>query len=813
MMTGMRVMLESDPFAHLNQGKTLWMRNTWPARWIAHPQASATPVVVAYRREFNLPADATFRLHVTADERYQLFVDGVQVGRGPERGDADHWFYETYELTLGAGRHTLVAQVWSLGEGERGQMGGDAGGGAGGQAAAPYAQISVYHGLLVACDDEYLPLIATGVAPWQAKILPGYSFTPPGAAWGTGARAEVDGQTFAWNFHRGDGEGWGPVIARHGGVTEGRMEAGPSHMLRPATLPAMLERYVKAGRIRHVDDATGGRIEAANDIATEREAMQARFANRQPVQFAAKSRRRLIVDLENYYCAYPLVVCGGGRGAVVRLLWAESLYESPDPSEKLKGNRNEIAGKYFVGVGNVFRPDGGTERHFETLWWAAGRYLELTVETADQPLELNLVPRATRYPLEMAATFESSDPRLAATVPILLRGLQMCAHETYVDCPYYEQLMYVGDTRLEALVTYAISGDGRLARKAIALFDGSRLSNGLVQSRYPSRVRQVIPPFALWWIGMLHDYAMWRTDPAFVRSMMPGVRAVIEAYISFRNGDGLVAGPATGWNYVDWTPGWKNGVPPDADYGVSCVVNWQFAYALRLAKELEEWFGEPELAARCDRVAGEVAAAIGRQFYEPVRRLFADDLAKTKFSEHAQCLAVLSGLLSDDWSAQVGEALLNNAEMSRTTIYFTHYLFEAYRTLGAQAEAAFFERLSLWFDLGKRGFVTPFEEPEPSRSDCHGWGAHPLFHYFATVLGVRPAGPGFARVDVRPHLGRLTRARGKVPHPAGGFIEVELERRGDNLVGTIALPDGVTGTFGDRHHIRTLTAGRNQVGP
>src|SRR5439155_23193827 len=144
-----------------------------------------------------------------------------------------------------------------------------------------------------------------------------------------------------------------------------------------------------------------------------------------------------------------------------------------------------------------------------------------------------------------------------------------------------------GDTRLEALITYAISSDDRLPRKAIALFDASRLPSGLVQSRYPSRVRQVIPPFALWWIGMVHDYAMWRADPAFVRSMMPGVRAVIEAYKSFRNADGLVEGPGAGWNYVDWVPGWKNGVPPEGDYGVSCVVNWQFVYALRLARELE----------------------------------------------------------------------------------------------------------------------------------------------------------------------------------------------------------------------------------
>src|SRR5687767_9167686 len=147
----MRVTLDGDPFAHLDAAKTLWSRNTWPAKWIAHPDpAGPPPFVVAYRRSFKLAGPATVRLHVSADERYHLWLDGTLLGRGPERGDPDHWYFDSYEIPLDPGRHTLVARVWSLGFGERSQMAGDTGGGAGGQVAAPYAQFSVYHGLLVA---------------------------------------------------------------------------------------------------------------------------------------------------------------------------------------------------------------------------------------------------------------------------------------------------------------------------------------------------------------------------------------------------------------------------------------------------------------------------------------------------------------------------------------------------------------------------------------------------------------------------------------------------------------------------------------
>ena len=53
-------------------------------------------------------------------------------------------------------------------------------------------------------------------------------------------------------------------------------------------------------------------------------------------------------------------------------------------------------------------------------------------------------------------------------------------------------LSHVGDTRLQVLVTYANGRDDRLPRKAIEMFDCSRLTDGLTQARYPSRVTQVM---------------------------------------------------------------------------------------------------------------------------------------------------------------------------------------------------------------------------------------------------------------------------------------------------------------------------------
>ena len=79
------------------------------------------------------------------------------------------------------------------------------------------------------------------------------------------------------------------------------------------------------------------------------------------------------------------------------------------------------------------------------------------------------------------------------------------------------------------------------------------------------------------------------------------------------------------------------------------------------------------------------------------------------------------------------------------------------------------------------------EQPEPSRSDCHGWGAHPLYHFFATVLGIRPAAPGFAEVEIRPLPGELAELAGELVHPRG-LIAVELHFAQGRVHGSVSLP-------------------------
>jgi hypothetical protein len=824
----MRVLINADPYQDVEitpppGEKKRDRAGKWPCHWVCLPDAGEPPFVTAYRCRFTLESATTVRMHVSADERYELFVDGKRIGRGSERGDAENWFFETYDVPFEAGAHVLVARVWSQGEAEN--------------AGAPYAQMTVYPGFILSPQEaEHVALMGTGVATWEAKKLDGYQFVSPIIAWGTGFNLVVHGDKFDWAFERGEGEGWQSVEKRDAGNDPQLLnDFSPLHLMKPGTLPLMLDESRQVGTVRLVaevpadaprlfsefPDNTTSKIAVrdADNIGPESNAWQALIRGQGSVTVPQNTRRRVLIDLDDYYCAYPELETSGGAGSVVRVNWQESLFD--EPNQMPKCNRDEVEGKYFTmiwwykdGVGDTFLPDGGANRFFETLWWQCGRYIEVVIETKDEALTLHRFGiRETRYPLEPQSRFDASDKRLLDVAPIMVRVLQMCAHETYMDCPYYEQLQYVGDTRLQVLATFALTPDDRLARKALQMFDASRMNNGLTQSRYPSRVRQTTRGFALWWVAMVHDFALWRDDTSFVAERMNGVRAVLDGYCQFVNADGLVQIPfGPNFNFMDWVPGWKGGAAPDGGTGINGPHNWQRVLVLRQAAQLEEWMGEPEMAARWRRYAIEAEQAITTTFWDEQRGLFADDMKHEHYSEHSQCLAILAhelgGGLSETQRQRIAHGLLNDSDLARTTIYFTHYLFETYRVLGVMDH--FFERMQGWFELKAQGLKTTIEMPEPTRSDCHAWGAHPLFHYFASVLGIRPAEPGFKSVHIAPQLGSLTSARGTMVHPLGE-IEVDLQREASTLRGHVSLPAGASGTFVFGGITQALTGGHHSI--
>jgi alpha-L-rhamnosidase len=763
----------------------------WNAQWITCPNAPERDAFVFhFRKVLELPQKPEhFFIHVSADNQFLLHVNQQRVGTGPARGDLAHWRFETYDLApfLHAGRNTLAATVWGFGT------------------PSAYAQVSDRAGFLL--HGNGLPeRAADSNETWQVEEDIGLTAplpTPETSDYNGAEPGEhIDARAFDWQWDA-DPESlaisatdrmnpqrtskWKAALAIDNAVLRGGQMQSTNWQLVPDSLPPMAMELISAGKVVRT---LGLGIQGVEI----------------PFLVPAHSKVRVLVDVSHLVTGYPELTVSDGRGASIIQTYAEALIDDKGQ----KGNRNEIDGKHIAGLTDEFVPDGSATRIFMPLAWRAWRYLQLDISTGDEPLQIDrLRTWFTAYPFEERGYFRSDDPSLASIWEIGWRTARLDAHDTYMDTPYWERLQYVGDTRIQALISYMIAGDDRLARQAIQSFNDSRIPDGITQSRYPSNSTQFIPPFSLLWIGMLHDFWLYRGDLDFVRLQLPGTRTVLDWFLGYQRRDGLLA-RLPWWSFVDWAKDFDAGVPPQDADGGSVVITLQFIEALNYAAELETTYGDRERAAKYRAAATRAVLAIRRLCWNQKYGLIADTPAQTHYSQHANILAVwldvvpkqeqkmvLTKILSLERgpSEPTSVELQNDLPdplppMSKSTYYFRFYLARAIEHAGMGDR--YLSLLQPWRDMVALGLTTWAETPEPTRSDSHAWSAHPNFDLLTIVAGIRPKTSGFRRVTIEPHLGTLHHLSASMPSP-NGEIKVEYTQEKRGVEATIELPLDVAG--------------------
>jgi len=413
------------------------------------------------------------------------------------------------------------------------------------------------------------------------------------------------------------------------------------------------------------------------------------------------------------------------------------------------------------------------------------------------------------YPFKQVASFNSSDTSLKRIWDIGWRTARLCAGETYYDCPYYEQLQYEGDTRIQSLISLYVTGDDRLMRKALLDFYNSRVPEGLTQGRYPSNRLQVIPPFSMYWVSMVYDYWMHRKDDKFLETFLLPVEGVLKWYENRIDHSKNMLGPMPWWNFTDWNRSFKNGVPDGADSGNSSVVTLQYAYTLKQAAQLFKYFGKESIASHYSKLAEDLCTGVYTQCFDKQKMLMANTPDKNSFSQHAGIMGVLTAAIPADQAKNVMQKVLYDTSLSQATFYYRFYLTLALKKAGMGD--MYYEQLTPWRDMIKNGLTTFAENPDPTRSDCHAWSASPNYDFFATLCGIMPDAAGFSSVLVQPSMGALTQIQASMPHPLG-TISVLLKRKATQGVsGEIILPATVKGRFLWQGKEIALAPGKNIV--
>ena len=751
----------------------------WPARWISVPGADPHGYGVYYfRKDIELQSvPSVYTVHVTGDNRYKLYVNGILASLGPAKGDATHWNYETVDIAplLSPGKNAIAAVVYHEG------------------ALKPDSQISVSTGFLLQGEGEAGSLRTDGswkciqdksYGPIKPEVV-GYYVAGPGE--------RIDMSLAVKDWKTGSCAGWADAVPGRAGEPVGVIAEGQSdgHNLQPSIIPQMELREQRLVSVRKSEGVNAG---------------DAFLSGNSPVNVPVRTDAELLLDLKELTNAYFHLRFSGGKGGEISVGYAESLYY-PD---NVKGNRDDIEGKIFIGREDRILPDGTLGQSFTTLSWRTYRYVRIKVRTGDEPLVLeDAYGTFTGYPFKLEASIETADKEIQDIFSIGWRTARLCAAETYMDCPYYEQLQYLGDTRIQALVTLYNTSDDRLVKSFLRLADISRTPEGITRSRYPTTGAQYIQPYALCYIFALHDYMMYGADTRLVFDLLPGVEQILGYFARYQQEDGRLK-DLPGWNFSDWVyvPTWERGVPQKGADGCSILVDLQLLRALQLASEMEEVRGNSYHSGIYASEADKLAKAIKENYWCEERGLFSDRIEHDNYSQHANALAILCGI-ADDPSSLVDKLLKDNT-LAPCSIYFRYYLHQA--LVKAGLGDGYLDWLDIWRENIALGMTTWGEKPGVSttRSDCHAWGSSPNIELFRTVLGIDSDAVAFGKVKIEPHLGDIGEIGGTMPHPAGS-VSVHYKRLPNGIEAEIELPSAVEGTFLWKGMTLPVHGGKNKL--
>lgn len=800
--------MSSPPF--INSASWIWSAEGSHASPRAQDASPSHYQVRYFRRGFTVrdPARARLTVHVSADSRYLFFCNGTLVGRGPAKGDVNHHFYETYELTphLRRGRNVLAALVLDMSRvAHRPAL------------LGPPCSVMTYTGGFVlegalTVGRKVLEDLRTD-ASWRVAVDRAHRFQNEHTTF-EGYHGYFEHRVSAlvpagWTMPRFDDSAWAPAhVLYRAELRANRRDPTSPYGLVPRMIPSLEE-----GEPESFPDAyvAGG---AAVPPAWQRLLHADRALTLPP-----GTEIDLVLDMGALTTAFPHLAVSGGAGSTIRLTYAEALRLPWDtPGAKLLGRKQSLANlaSHFAdestgwtfdrrgkvtGWGDIWEPSGRDEV-FEPLHWRAFRYLGLRIKVGQRPLKLRAIKqRFTAYPYRVKAGFRCSDPALNRIWGVGLHTMRMCSHETFEDCPYYEQMQYAGDTMITSQLALFTTGDGRLSRQALYHFDWSRLTDGLTQSRYPSRLVQVIPAWSIHWITCLRDYFLCTGDHATATDLLPGVRSVLDWYRRQAGPDGLPA-KLPFWNITDWCPWWPRGVVPGADTGATCIHAAQFINALAETAWIVRRLGRAAEADSLEAEAASLRRTAHAAFWSESEGLYFDRPGGPEVSQYGNAWAIVAGLAGERERAILVRRFPHDEKLAPGSFFWWHTGFAALARCGRLDDLPTY--LGPWHESVNSGLSTFVEENSYWRSLCHAWSAHPVLAFQQRILGVRPEEPGFARVALEPHRCGLTQARGSVCTPHG-LIKVAWQVQDGRFVlaatvpgqipTRVTLPDGTTREF------------------
>lgn len=517
------------------------------------------------------------------------------------------------------------------------------------------------------------------------------------------------------------------------------------------------------------------------------------YMEKRPVQILEISPKLPLTVVREYYDGngkYNILLDAGAyttsmlryeycapEGTEINVIYAECMLTPGEDRSLHKDMRDYIHGEIVYGTRDSNHYDeliaSGAEQTFEPFWYRAFRFIRVECSEKPEYFRANAARYTYNYETDAVCggigSIECSDERYAKLWEVSRNTLECCTHETFADCPFYEQQQYVGDGRFESVCAWKLSNDSKMQKKLIIDTVHSLQPDGQIATTSPNMWTQIIHVSNFYFINLIREYLRFTGDSDFVKTLIGTVCSNIGYFEGKKTPEGLIC-PPDGCHFIDWASAWKNGYPEGGDKAPMAIYNLMYASCLKDAAEICEACDYKGLSSDYRALHAKLVAAVNKYYYDEEAGLYADLPGEKAFSEHANVWAILSEAVTGNAAYALAERMMNSDFVVKSSFSKNYDLLRSLEKVGLYEKYAS-SILKQWDAMLEKHCTSWCESLSFPRSECHGWSCTPMYEISAMILGVSPVENGFKKVRIKPTLMGLDYAKGRVPTPYG-YIDV-----------------------------------------
>ncbi len=383
---------------------------------------------------------------------------------------------------------------------------------------------------------------------------------------------------------------------------------------------------------------------------------------------------------------------------------------------------------------------------------AGGRYISLQIYAPEVEIHYaGLIP--TDYPTADDISFRCADHLHNMIYDTAKRTLLLCLHEHHEDTPMREQALYGMDSRNQMLCGYYAFRELAMPKASIRLMALSLRGDNMPELCAPGCTGLCIPSFACMFPVQVWEYLLYSGDRAFAAEMVPAAERICGEFLRLTDESGMMKRLTHGnyWNFYEWEAGLDG--YDDYDYALPLCAFVSLAY--QSLGKIYDAIGDAENAAKWQNAADSLNKAAHEAFFNQEEGYYFTKITPTEdgnkrfhLCQLANALAVCADMCPESELDRVLDQMVNNKALLPTTLAYSIFRYDAMMKRPQTYARAVFDDVAATYSIMLRRNATTFWETihgddfDYAGSMCHGWSAVPVYLYFRYGAGIVPTAPG-----------------------------------------------------------------------